>query len=262
MVTDPPLDRPGALPARPIVETRDLTIHPGRTSGAPSLITDTSFSVFAGEIVGIQGASGCGKSTLLRVLAGLTPASHGNVLLGGELVRGPRRDGYVMPINQDSHGSLNPRWPIWRSITEPLLAAHRRPAPRRGDRRALAQQRLATINLGGLDPDARPSELSGGQRQRIAILRALLAAPALLLADEPTAALDVSVSAGVLRLLHESALGGVAIVVASHDSSSLEVLCDRILAFDGPRLVERKAQRPTSDATPRLDELVFDRRSA
>ena len=232
-----------SLSAPPVAEVRDLTIRygPGPRDGA--LLTGASFVVWPGEIVGIRGASGCGKSSLLRVLAGLMRAASGSVYLGGTPVKGPRRDGHVMPISQDSGGSLDPRWPIWRSITEPLMARQRRPHPDRRSRRAVARERLESVNLGTLDLDARPRELSGGQRQRVAILRALVAAPALLLADEPTAALDVSVSAAVLGLLHATAQSGVAIVVASHDRSSLEVLCDRVFEFEGSSLVEHSADR-------------------
>ena len=94
----------------------------------------------------------------------------------------------------------------------------------------------------------------------MAILRALVAAPALLLADEPTAALDVSVSAAVLGLLHATAQSGVAIVVASHDRSSLEVLCDRVFEFEGSSLVRTLGRPVRHPRITRRESLLFTRR--
>ena len=198
-----------------------------------------------GDIVGVQGPSGCGKSTLLRVLASVQKPTAGALLYHEVPVRAPVRTGYVMTVDQYTTTALDRRWPIWKTLTEPLLAAGRRPHPSPSQRRRIAAEQLATIGLGLLDIEARPRELSGGQRQRVNILRALLAEPSLLVADEPTAALDVSVAAGVLRLLSDAADRGLAIVVASHNLPSLQVLCDRVLELHPEGLRELPGERPS-----------------
>lgn len=216
----------------PIIEARALVKEYGRGASRFTVVAGVDLTVGEGEIVGIQGPSGCGKSTLLRLLTTAELPTAGTVRLGGALVMHRRQDGFVMPITQNPTSALDPRWPVWRSITEPLLAVHRKPHPNRRVRREIAQARLSTVGLDSIDIEARPRQLSGGQCQRIAILRALVADPRLLVADEPTSALDVSVGAGVLRLLAEAASRGIAIVIASHDRAALSVLCDRVFAMD------------------------------
>jgi peptide/nickel transport system ATP-binding protein len=153
------------------------------------------------------------------------------------------RTGYVMTVEQNTTSALDPRWPIWKTITEPLAAKHRTAHPSASRRRAVATEQLATVGLESLDIEARPAELSGGQRQRVAILRALIAQPSLLVADEPTAALDVSVSAGILQLLSAAADAGLAIIVASHNRAGLQVLCDRVFELDPADPRERPGDR-------------------
>lgn len=224
-------------PLTPTLRACGLSRRYGRGREAVQAVKDVSMTVHPGEIVGIYGSSGCGKSTLLRLLSGVERPTSGTVHIGGRPLsgsglRGARpAPGAVMPILQDPVGSLDPRWPIWRSITEPLTAPHRRDRPGRARRRVLAAEQLATVGLAGIDLDTRPGELSRGQCQRVAILRALIAEPAVVLADEPTSALDVSVSAGILHLLADIAARGVAMVVVSHDVAVLDVLCGRVLGM-------------------------------
>lgn len=184
--------------------------------------------MFPGEIVGLLGPSGCGKSTLLRVLLTVEPPTSGTLRIAGQPVRGRRHDGVVMPVFQNPTASLDPRWPVWKTITEPLMASHRGRLNRH-ERWRIGTERLAGAGLGSINPRARPRQLSGGQCQRVAILRALVAEPQVLVADEPTSALDVSVAAGILQLLAGAAGDGVAIIVASHDQNALRVLCSRLL---------------------------------
>lgn len=191
--------------------------------------------LYPGQIIGIYGPSGCGKSTLLRLLSGQEAADDGDLDLGGQAVlragrrvgTGPR-PGYVMPVLQDPIGALDPRWPVWRSLTEPLTAPGVRYDPERRltrrARRDLAGRALARAGLGNLDPAARPGELSTGQCQRLTVLRALLARPAVLLADEPTSALDLTTAAGVLHLLADAARVGAGVIVVSHDRPLLGTL--------------------------------------
>lgn len=223
-----------AAAAPVIAETRQVSKTWGRGECAVTAVADVSLQVRQGEIVGISGASGCGKSTLLRLLATIEAPSNGSIWLEGSPQ--PRRDGFVMPIFQDASGSLDRRWPVWRSLTEPLLAGHRREKPARQERRQIARTQLDAVGLQGVGLDAGPDELSVGQCQRIAIARALLAQPSLLLADEPTSALDAATSTEILRLLLLAAEQGTGIVLVSHDQIMLEKFCHRVFTMQAGRL--------------------------
>ncbi|MCX6047417.1 MAG: ATP-binding cassette domain-containing protein, partial [Chloroflexi bacterium] len=223
--------------AQPVVEARAVGKHYGRGATAVCAVVRADLQVARGEIVGISGPSGCGKSTLLRLLATIERPSTGQLYLDGTLVAQAGqavasrvRGGFVMPIFQDPVNSLDRRWPIWRSITEPLTAPHR-PRLSVNERRVIAQDRLAEVGLAHLDLEARPSALSVGQCQRVSIARALIAEPALLIADEPTSALDASVSAAMLHLLTAIAHRNTAIVIVSHDRPLLDALCTRVVTM-------------------------------
>jgi ABC-type dipeptide/oligopeptide/nickel transport system ATPase subunit len=234
----------------PVLEARDVRVHYGRGPRRKEVLRGVDLSIAAGEIVGLRGPSGCGKSTLLRVLTTVERPSAGELLLAGEPTRRPRRDGFIMPISQNSSAALDPRWPIWRTITEPLTAPHVHPQPSTDERREIAQERLASVGLQGIGVDCKPGQLSGGQRQRVTILRALVARPRLLVADEPTSALDVSVAAGVLNLLAEAASSGTALIVASHDRLALSVLCHRVFEIQDGRLTLLEEATPVRDPRP------------
>ena len=206
-----------------VIEARAVS----KAYGTVDILDHVDLRVAAGEIVGLAGPSGSGKSTLLRLLSGLEQPDGGAITWGVHTDRPP--PAWVMPIFQDPLSSLDRRWPVWRCVTEPLLARHRRPRPRRQDQRSIAQKRLGEVGLTDLDPDRRPAELSGGQCQRVALLRALIAEPRVLLADEPTSALDASISAGVLRLIVDIATTGIAVVIVSHDHNALDAVADRIV---------------------------------
>ncbi|NJM08673.1 ABC transporter ATP-binding protein [Candidatus Gracilibacteria bacterium] len=223
-----------------VVEARQVAQQYGRGARAVAAVRAASMAVRQGEIVGIAGPSGCGKSTLLRLLATIETPASGTVLLNGTLATqggstrlySPlARNGFVMPIFQDPLGSLDRRWPIWRTIAEPLTAPHRAARLSAAQQRSIAQEHLSHVGLAHIDPDARPAELSVGQCQRIAIARALVAAPGLIIADEPTSALDASIAAAILRLLATTARNGTAIVIVSHDRPLLDLLCDRVLTM-------------------------------
>jgi len=220
-----------------VAEARNVAKSYDRGRRSIQAVVAASLQVQAGEIVGIGGPSGCGKSTFLRMLSTIEPPSSGAIYLDGQCVATGQtkrirhklaRSGYIMPIFQDPVGSLDRRWPIWRTITEPLTAKQTLST---SQRQSLALKQLHSVGLAHIDLEARPNELSIGQCQRIAIARALLAQPRLIVADEPTSALDASVSATILHLLAKIAATGTAIVIVSHDQVMLQILCDRVLTM-------------------------------
>ncbi|GAB3423759.1 ABC transporter ATP-binding protein [Flindersiella endophytica] len=226
--------RPGALLAPPVLPDdapviaalEQVTLAYRRSGRRGPVLRDVDLTVRAGEIVGLLGRSGSGKTTLLRAFTGQVAPVSGRIVLDP-------RPGFVMPVFQDSAASLDPRWPIWRTVAE-AAAGNRRITP--ADREP-AVEVLANLGLREVDPDTRPRELSGGQRQRVAVARALAGQARLVVADEPTAALDPSVGAEVARALVALAARGVALVVASHDERRLRELAHRVLRVEGDRLV-------------------------
>jgi peptide/nickel transport system ATP-binding protein len=218
----------------------------GRHGSPRAGVTGVSLTVGRGEIVGIRGPSGAGKSTLLRLLAGVERPDEGEIRYGEEPAWPPAtflrrrrfaaypRHGYVMPVYQDPFASLDQRWPIWRIITEPLVAAD---VPyTRSEQRDRARRLLKRSGMAHVSEDARPGELSGGQCQRVAILRAIAAAPEVIVADEPTARQDVITAAAMTDQLRQAAEAGTAIVAVSHNTNWLETFAHRVLALHDGRL--------------------------
>ncbi len=234
----------------PLLEVDDLGISYHVRGGSLRALTDVSFAVEPGEIVGVVGESGCGKSTLSSALMRLLPPngeiSHGSVSLRGrdlgslssDAMRDLRGRELAM-IFQDPLTSLNPVFTIGRQMLD-VQRAHRS-APR-GELRRRAIELLGQVGI----PDAEqrlndyPHQFSGGMRQRIMIAMALLLEPALLIADEPTSALDVTLEAQIvelLRRLRES--HGTAILFVSHDLGVVSHLCDRVIVMYAGRAVEQ-----------------------
>ncbi len=164
------------------------------------------FALAPGRSLGVVGESGSGKSTLARLVMALDTPTAGQVLLrgrdlhalGAAGLRAARRD--VQMVFQDPYGSLDPRMTVERIVAEPLAALAGLPRPQQRERVA---EVLAQVGLRPSDAGKYPHEFSGGQRQRIAIARAIITRPALVVADEPVSALDVSVQAQVLNLLQD-----------------------------------------------------------
>ncbi len=216
---------------------------------------DVSFQLDRGQAVALVGESGSGKSTLARLILRLESPDGGEIRLDGEdvLRREPRRASLayrrrVQMVFQDPFGSLNPVHTIRHHLARPLLR-HRRVAP--GELPARLTELLDVV---GLQPAAEflgrhPYELSGGQRQRVAIARALAVEPDLLVADEPTSMLDVSIRMGILNLLAElKRERGLAILLITHDLASARYLADRILVLYRGRVVEDGPSGPLVDA--------------
>jgi ABC-type glutathione transport system ATPase component len=235
----------------PLLEVAGASVRyvlPGAALGARrrtlNALTDVSIDVPAGGRLGIVGESGSGKSTLARVVLGLVRASAGTVCWDGRPVdygdaramRALRRE--VQVVFQDPFGSLDPRMTAGEAIGEALQAL----APPM--RSVTAQDRIrAALTEVGLAPefaDRYPHELSGGQCQRVAIARATIARPRLLVCDEAVSALDVSVQAQIVNLLHElSDRHGMALLFISHNLAVVRHLCDDIAVLNRGRLVER-----------------------
>ncbi|MBQ8972344.1 MAG: ABC transporter ATP-binding protein [Clostridia bacterium] len=217
-------------------------------------VSDVSFGIRQGEILGIVGESGSGKSTVARCLMGILQPAAGRIWVEDidiTAARIPKADRQRLQrerqiIFQDSASSLNPRMSVRRILSEPLCI--------HGVARGKAErERQLVQNLGyvGLDAgilDARPSELSGGQRQRVSIARALLMEPKLLIADEPIASLDVSIQAQIVNLFrHLQREHGFTFLFIAHDLAMVEFLCDRVGVMTRGRLVELAPTRALYD---------------
>ncbi len=233
-----------------VVAVHEVTRTYATSRGRLTAVDGVTLSVDPGEILGISGPSGSGKSTLLRLVAAMERPDRGDVWFGGDSAwpgraRSARypRPGYVMPVFQDPFASLDPRWPIWRTLTEPLSG---RGQGNQSELRATAEHWLEQARLGHVDPTARPGELSGGQCQRVAILRALVAEPALIVADEPTARQDVITSAAMSGLLTSAAQRGIALIIVSHNRPWLDTIAHRTLRMPTPPAPQRRQRRPSS----------------
>lgn len=186
----------------------------------------------SGQIVGLVGESGSGKSTLARAAVGLAPISSGEITLDGTDVRRlPRRNRPLQMIFQDPYSSLDPRLTIGESIAEAI--------PRGTDRRGEVARLLELVHFDPGRAAMLPRELSGGQRQRVAMARALAANPQVVLADEITSALDVSVQGAVLNLVRELQRQlALSILFISHNLAVVRYLCDVIAVMYLGRIVE------------------------
>ncbi|MFE7579700.1 peptide ABC transporter ATPase [Streptomyces sp. CB01249] len=257
----------------PLLEVRDLTVtYPG---GAQA-VRGVNLQVEAGRKLGIAGESGCGKSTLALALLRLLPAGAkvtGEILLNGEdvlamkwgQVRAVRWAGASIVFQGAMH-SLNAVHRIGDQIAEPILL-HRKTTPAAARKRA--GELLEQVGLPAARTDAYPHELSGGQRQRVMIAMALACDPGLIIADEPTTALDVMIQAQILRLIEqlvsEQDLG---LIMISHDLAVLSDTCDRLAVMYAGRVVEEGPasevyesahhpySRALSGAFPRIGDLA------
>jgi peptide/nickel transport system ATP-binding protein len=214
-------------------------------------VDDVSFALRPGTITALVGESGSGKSTVARLLARLYEPTSGQVLFEGRDVTGERRRrdllryrSQVQMIFQDPFGSLNPVKTVRHHIARPL-EIHGRGAGASLDGRVISL--LETVGLVPGDKFAAkyPHELSGGQRQRVAIARALAAEPTVLVADEPTSMLDVSISVGILNLMLElKDEHGLALLYVTHDLASARYVADTVLVMYAGQIVE---QGPAED---------------
>lgn len=234
----------------PILRGADIVKYfPGRESGRKSggtlAVDGVTFEVHSGRTLGVVGESGSGKSTLGRMLLGLYRPTSGQVLFRGERIDGlPPKElrvvrGQIQMVFQDTFATLDPRWSIGRTLAEPLWLHTRLDRSATRDR---VVQILEMVGLGQEHVNRFPHEFSGGQRQRIGIARALLTRPEVVVCDEVTSALDVSVQANVLELLKELQKElRLTYVFISHDLSVVELMADDVLVMSRGRVVEAGA---------------------
>ncbi|NHA68722.1 ABC transporter ATP-binding protein [Phycicoccus flavus] len=246
----------------PLLSVRDLRVTFTRQGEDPFTAVDgVSFDVRPGQTVGLVGESGCGKSVTSLAIMGLLPA-RGNRVEGTATFEGTdlltlakdkmrdRRGRDIAMIFQDPLSSLNPVVPIGRQVTE-VLERHK--SMSRKAATPVARELLDRVGIP--DPDRRltdyPHQLSGGMRQRALIAMALACEPRLLIADEPTTALDVTIQAQILGLLKELVTeSGTALVMITHDLGVVAGLCDEVNVLYGGRIVER-GRRHELFASPR-----------
>ncbi len=233
--------------AAELLRIEDLTVTYQTSDGDLPAVRGVSLRVDRGEIVGVAGESGCGKSTLASTILRLQPASarvEGRVLFEGNDVltmrwgdlRAVRWAGASIVFQGALH-SLNPVQRVGAQIAEAIKAHDSKMAE--DAMQARIKELLSEVGLSGSMARSYPHQLSGGQRQRVMIAMALACRPSLIVADEPTTALDVMVQAQVLRVLAELVHNrGVGMLIISHDLSVLANLCDRIAVMYAGRVVE------------------------
>jgi oligopeptide transport system ATP-binding protein len=235
------------MTTEPVLQVRDLGVSFATSQGAVQAVCDVSFDVRAGECLAVVGESGSGKTQVLMACLGLLAsngAARGSALFAGQELIGANegalnrvRGTGIGLLSQDPLSSLTPHLRIETLLTEGLV--DRGLATRAGARQR-ALQALVEVDIP--EPEARlrqyPHELSGGMRQRVALAAALMCAPVLLFADEPTTALDVSVQARVLELLAAVRDRGVGMLVITHDLGVVAGLADRVAVMYAGRIVE------------------------
>ncbi len=255
-------------PGRNLLRVEHLSIN----AGAAELVHDVSFVIHPDERLGVIGASGSGKTLTCMAVAGLLPeglTAAGSVRLDGvdtDLVNGSERrlarvrGLKIGTVFQEPMTALNPTMTIGRQVAEAMIRHRTR------SRKAARATTLELLESTGLpDPDrmsrSYPHQLSGGQRQRVVLAMAIANRPDLLICDEPTTALDVTVQARVLDLIAErTAAVGAALLFVSHDLAVVASVCDRVLVMLEGRIVEEGAVLDVlrSPVHPHTRQLIAD----
>ncbi len=235
-----------------LLQLEDLSVTYSTREGPVPAVRGVSLTLEAGTTLGVAGESGCGKSTLAGTVLRLTPASAtvtGRVLLDDENVLDMSfgrlravRWGEASIIFQGALHSLNPVQRIGKQVAEPILLHDKAATPKTVDSRVA--HLLDQVGLPRRLAQAYPHQVSGGQKQRVMIAMALACEPRLIIADEPTTALDVMVQAQVLDLLRGLVSDlGLGLLIISHDLSVLGTTCDRVAVMYAGRVVEQGPAR-------------------
>lgn len=232
----------------PILSVRNLNVRfPiraafGRKVGEIAAVDDLSFDLGDGEILGLVGESGCGKSTLGKTVMGIQLPASGDIVFEGNNVAGqtPKQAraqrSRLQYAYQDPGASLDPRWRIGRSLEEPLIIHSDLGSKERKEKVA---ETLAAVGLPKSHLDLFPHEISGGQQRRVGLARILMLNPRVVILDEPTAGLDVSVQATVLNLFRDLRdRFDLTYMFISHDLSVVQMMCHRVAVMYLGRIVE------------------------
>ena len=245
-----------------ILSVRNLVKHFPVNAGAFTRDTEfvhavdgVSFDIAAGETLGLVGESGCGKSTTSMIVMRLLDQTSGRIMFDGDEIgailpkafaRMPLRKSIQM-VFQDPTDSLNPRFSAARAIADPIMQLGE--IGGRDAVRARCEQLAVQVGLPLNLLDRFPHQLSGGQKARVGIARAIALQPKLVILDEPTAALDVSVQAVVLNLLQDLKQSmGMSYLFVSHDLNVVRLLCDRVIVMRTGRIVEEGSSQQVLEA--------------
>ncbi len=206
-------------------------------------VKDISFQIQNNEIFGLIGGSGCGKTTTSRMIMGFLKPDSGSILYDGcDLTSLKKKDWLKMRrkiqiVFQNPQMTFNPRFTIYNCCAEPIRLFHL--AQNREEERSMVYEMLDSVGVSKDQINKYPHEISGGQAQRISIIRAISLNPKLLICDEPTSMLDVSVQAQVIALIKEKQKEkGISILYVSHDLDVIRSLCQRIAVMNEGRIIE------------------------
>ena len=236
-------------PLTPLLDIRNLSVSAGTDVGEARILDRVNLALMPGSIHGVVGESGCGKSTLMRAILGILPqrgrATEGHILLGqrdllslpAAVLQSEVRGGTIGFIPQDPYQAFNP---VFRVGTQLLETSRSRPGSGAADKANIISL-LRSVQLP--DPenalDRYPHQFSGGQRQRLLIAAALASAPAIVIADEPTTALDVTTQLQILKLLRGLAeQRGLSMLFVTHDFGVVAQLCDTVTVMYAGQTVE------------------------
>lgn len=238
---------------QPILSVNDLTVEFSTRAGTARVLDHVSLEVNAGELLGIVGESGCGKSMTALAIMGLVPSPPGKVTGGSVQLDGVEltqlspdalreiRGRDISMIFQEPMSSLNPVFTVGEQIAE-VVRLHENASDRAAKARAIEMLQAVDIPEPALRAKAYPHQLSGGMRQRVMIAIGLACKPRVLIADEPTTALDATVQAQIFDLLDDlQRETGTAIVLITHDMGAIAELADRVAVMYAGNIVEQGA---------------------